>query len=109
MVNDYTDLVFVNITNNGMAFVNESNDILAQVPHMPWYIMSDSNIDFLNKNFTSQRKKILEAMYSNSLLLMILKPLPISRIIIWYSIYLKNVLEMYQIICWSHWDQNGEI
>ena len=90
MVNDYIESLFVKITNNGMAFVigvvyrppnsnvvqfNETlNDILAQVSHMPCYIMGDYNIDLLKHELHQPTEKFLEAMYSNSLLPMILKP-----------------------------------
>ena len=90
MVNDYIETLFVKINNNGMAFVigvvyrppnsnvvqfNETlNDILAQVSHMPYYIMGDYNIDLLKHELHQPTEKFLEAMYSNSLLHMILKP-----------------------------------
>ena len=76
LVNDYIDSLFVKIINNGMAVVigvvyrppnsnvvqfNETlNDILAQVSHIPCYIMGEYNIDFENMNFTDQRKNFLK-------------------------------------------------
>ena len=46
----------------------------AQVSHMPCYIMGDYNIDLLKHELHQPTEKFLEAMYSNSLLPMILKP-----------------------------------
>ena len=90
MVNDYIESLFVKISNNGMVFViglvyrppnsnvdqftETLNDILTQVFHMPCYIMSDYNIDLLKRELHQPTEKFLEAMYSNSLLPMILKP-----------------------------------
>ena len=90
MVNDYIESLFVKISNNGMVFViglvyrppnsnvvqftETLNDILTQVSHMPCYIMGDYNIDLLKHELHQPTEKVLEAMYSNSLLPMILKP-----------------------------------
>ena len=90
MVNDYIESLFVKISNNGMVFViglvyrppnsnvvqftETLNDILAQVSHMPCYIMGDFNIDLLKHEIHQPTEKFLETMYSNSLLPMILKP-----------------------------------
>ena len=90
MVNDYIESLFVKISNNGMVFViglvyrppnsnvvqftETLNDILTQVSHMPCYIMGDYNIDLLKHELHQPTEKFLEAMYSNSLLPMILKP-----------------------------------
>ena len=65
MVDDYFESLFVNITNNGMAFVigtlyrpldsnvvqftETFNDILGEVSHMSCYIMDDYNIDLAKK------------------------------------------------------------
>ena len=90
MVNDYIESLFVKITNNGMVFVigliyrppnsnivqftETLNNILGEVSHMPCYIMGDYNIDLLKHELHPPTEKFLEAMYSNSLLPMILKP-----------------------------------
>ena len=76
MVNDYIESLFVKITNNGMAFVpgvvyrppnsnviqfNETlNDILAQVSHMPCYIMGDYNIDLLKHELHQPMENFLK-------------------------------------------------
>ena len=105
-------------------FNETPNDIFAQVSHMPCYTMGDYNIDLLKHELNQPTEIFFEAMYSNSLLPMILKPtretvttatlidniftnkyhindnilqgifLLISLIIIWFSIYLKNVLQI---------------
>ena len=90
MVNDYTESLFVKITNNSMVFViglicrppnskfvqftETLNDILGEVSHMPCYIMGDHNIDLLKHELHPPTEKCLEVMYSNSLLPMVLKP-----------------------------------
>ena len=90
MVNDYIESLFVKITNNGMVFVigliyrppnsnivqftETLNNILGEVSHMPCYSMGDYNIDLLKHELHPPTEKFLEAMYSNSLLPMILKP-----------------------------------
>ena len=90
MVNDYIESLFVKITNNGVVFVigliyrppnsnivqftETLNNILGEVSHMTCYIMGDYNIDLLKHELHPPTEKFLEAMYSNSLLPMILKP-----------------------------------
>ena len=83
MVNDYIESLFVKISNNGMVLVislvyrpPNSNVVqfTEQVSHMPCYIMGDYNIDILKHELHQPTEKFLEAMYSNSLLPMILKP-----------------------------------
>ena len=49
-------------------------DILGEVSHMPCYIMDYYNIDLLKHELHPPTEKNLEAIYSNSLLPMILKP-----------------------------------
>ena len=90
MMNDHIESLFVKISNNGMVFVigivyrppnsnvvqftETLNDILTQVSHMPCYIMGDYNIDLLKHELHQPTEKFLEAMFSNYLLPMILKP-----------------------------------
>ena len=90
MVNDYTESLFIKISNDAMPLViglidrppnsnivqltKNLNDTFVQVSHMPCYIMGDCNVDFLKMTFIFWLKNFLEAMYSNSLLPTILKP-----------------------------------
>ena len=61
--------------NSNVVQFNETlNDILAQVSHTPSYVMGDYNIDLLKHELHQPTERFLEAMYSNSLLPMILKP-----------------------------------
>ena len=79
MVNDYIESLFVKISNNGMVFViglvyrppnsnvvqftETLNDILAQVSHMPCYIMGDFNFTNHGKNFLKPCIQILYCLW----------------------------------------------
>ena len=50
------------------------NGILAEISHMPCYIMGDYNIDLLKHEHHPPTQRFLDTMYSSSLLPMIFKP-----------------------------------
>ena len=88
LVNEYIESLFVKISNNNMScviglvyrppnstlikFIEILNDILAEISHMPCYIMGDYNIDLLKHECHPPTERFLDTMYSNSLLPMIL-------------------------------------
>ena len=90
LVNEYIESLFVKISNNNMSyviglvyrppnstlikFIEILNDILAEISHMPCYIMGDYNIDLLKHECHPPTERFLDTMYSNSLLPMIFKP-----------------------------------
>ena len=67
-------LIYRPPNSNIVQFTETLNNILGEVSHMPCYIMGDYNIDLLKHELHPPTEKFLEAMYSNSLLPMILKP-----------------------------------
>ena len=66
-------LIYRPPNSNIVQFTETLNNILGEVSHMPCYIMGDYNIDLLKHELHPPTEKCLEAMYSNSLLPMILK------------------------------------
>ena len=56
-------------------FNEKLSDVLGQVSDMPCYIIGDYSIDLIKHDNHLQTEKFLDIMHSNSLILMIYKPI----------------------------------
>ena len=57
-----------------IKFIEILNGILAEISHMPCYIMGDYNVDLLKHEHHPPTERFLDTMYSNSILPIIFKP-----------------------------------